>query len=117
MVGLEHLLAQGVSAGEPLHIEDHYPALKNKRERDIKFVAGNAMHLNVLGRLMQYVICQADWKQGQRGPCDYLLGACFEAMRGTNHWYIKSQNSLLALPSFYLMSRVLSPPSVYDQLS
>ena len=53
----------------------------------------------------------------REGPCDYLLGACFEAMRGTNHWYIKSQNMLLALPSFYLMRLVLSPPSVYDQLS
>ena len=76
MVGLEHLLAQGVSAGEPLHIEDHYPALKNKRERDIKFVAGNAMHPNVLGLLMQYVICQADWKQGQRVGGGALLFAC-----------------------------------------
>ena len=51
------------------------------------------------------------------GLSSRLVFFCSVIERGTNHWYIKSQNLLLALPSFYLMSRVLSPPSVYDQLS
>ena len=72
MVGLEHLLAQGISSGEPLHIEKHYPALQNMAEKELKFLAGNGMHVNVVGLLMQYVLCHAELKHGWRVGCGLL---------------------------------------------
>ena len=51
LTGSEHMLAQGIGAG----VYKHYPHLRTLRERDIKALAGNGMHVHVLGLLLSYI--------------------------------------------------------------
>ena len=51
LTGSEHMLAQGIGAG----VYKHYPHLRTLRERDVKALAGNGMHVHVLGLLLSYI--------------------------------------------------------------